>query len=79
MNNHKPKILLYEPGKSGHRPVILRYIQKGLSDRCIDFLVIDNFIEDNNLNLISNLVKIGLENKCNILHILTVDGLIIEI
>jgi len=65
------KILLYEPGDRGHRPVILNYVIESLRQSGIDYDV----VTDPLLN-ISALHKIARERKCSGLHYLTVDGVI---
>jgi glycosyltransferase involved in cell wall biosynthesis len=67
------KPLLYEPEKGGHRLVILRYVIEILRDNGISFFVIDEPIKSK--QLVSELIEISKQENCNILHVLTFDGL----
>lgn len=69
----KVKVLIYEPGKSGHRSIILRYIAEILEQNDIYFFIVDYPIVAK--NLLGELVEISYKNECNIIHVLTMDGL----
>jgi glycosyltransferase involved in cell wall biosynthesis len=73
--NIKP--LLYEPGNSGHSPVILKYIRDILTEHDISYHLIDNQIKSK--RLVYELIEIAKKENCNILHILTFDGLFADL
>lgn len=73
--NIKP--LLYEPGNSGHCPVILKYIRDILTEHDISYHLVDNQIKSK--KLVYELLEIAKKENCNILHILTFDGLFADL
>jgi glycosyltransferase involved in cell wall biosynthesis len=73
--NIKP--LLYEPGNSGHCPVILKYIRDILTEHDISYHLVENQIKSK--KLVYELIKIAKKENCNILHILTFDGLFADL
>jgi glycosyltransferase involved in cell wall biosynthesis len=65
------KILLYEPGDMGHRPVILRYTIKVLTEAKTAWV---HEIGENARSAWA-LVRRARETGCNIIYVLTVDGI----
>lgn len=64
------KILLYEPGRQGHRPIILAYTEKVLDHAQISWVrEKQDFHKSPWL-----LLKQASEAKCDIIYVLTVDG-----
>lgn len=64
------KLLLYEPGKSGHRPVILRYTTKVLDQAGIPWVLALPQTEGQ----IFGVVRQARASGCDVIYILTVDG-----
>ncbi len=64
------KILLLEPGTTGHRPVILRYVAKVLSVANVPFEVETKLT----LNQCLKIVRRCQRERVNILYVLTADG-----
>jgi glycosyltransferase involved in cell wall biosynthesis len=69
------KVLLYEPGKTGHRPVILRYLVQHLPDFGWQPVVCDDQkysrLSSSDLDALDLIAK---ANGCSLVHILTIDG-----
>lgn len=65
------KILLYEPGDAGHRPVILRYTIKILDQAGI------GWVHDAKTSCYSPFALVGRARRagCNVIYVLTVDGI----
>jgi glycosyltransferase involved in cell wall biosynthesis len=64
------KVLLYEPGESGHRPVILRYTIKILNRNGISWVH-----ESRPTKSARALLRRARESGCDLIYILTLDGL----
>jgi len=68
---HRMKILLYEPGTAGHRPVILRYTIKVLQQAGIDCVHEGRDLRSKP----SELVQCARLNGCHIIYIMTLESL----
>ena len=70
-----PRVLLYEPGDSGHRPVILRYLVKGLPSAGWEPVVYRDLayqqLRDCDLIAIEDEAR---RRGCGLIHLLTIDG-----
>jgi len=66
------KVLLYENGRGGHRRTILRYVEKSLKRRGIDYSACDDGGEEG-VGL-EKLEATADERGCDMVHILTSDG-----
>ncbi len=69
------KILLYEPGTTGHRPVYLGYLAEGLPTFGIEaFVVTDPTYNGLRAEDIFALEQLAAKNSCDAIHLLTIDG-----
>lgn len=70
-----PKVLLYEPGDSGHRPVILRYLTQGLPSFGWEPVVVcEKAYQRLRDQDIAELEECALARGCSLIHLLTIDG-----
>jgi hypothetical protein len=69
------RVLLYEPGLDGHRPVILRYLVKYLPENGICPVVCtDVKYAKLDSDAICGLLSLAERQQCEVLHLLTIDG-----
>ena len=70
-----PRVLIYEPGDAGHRPVILRYLVKGLPTvGWVPVIYRDSAyaqLRDCDLTAIESEARL---QDCDLIHLLTIDG-----
>lgn len=66
------KILLYEPGDTGHRPVILRYTIKVLEQARIDWAHAGSDCGNSAWVVVKRAQELG----CDLIYVLTVDGIV---
>ena len=70
-----PRVLLYEPGITGHRPVILRYLTEGLPETGWEPVVLRDpqfsQLKDEDLCRIEEEAR---RQGCELVHLLTIDG-----
>lgn len=66
------KILLYEPGTSGHRPVILRYTKKILKTEGIEW------VHEKDIHICDSkrIIERAKNERCDVLYVLTLDGVV---
>ncbi len=65
------KILLYEPGRAGHRPVYLGYLRESFTEAGCEVLVVTDDYKENPRDL----AKLASTHGCKWIFVCTIDGL----